>query len=193
MVDVQNPAAPSGRKLMVSTLIAALVAGVILLVAVLPAEYGRDPTGLGQLLGLTALGADATAGADAVVPAEAIDADNVGVPVVTASPAAYATEKRSLTLKPGEGAEIKAVMRQGQSFVFNWAATSPVHFDMHGEPPGDGDTFESYWRERSRADASGLFVAPFDGTHGWYWKNPTNSAVTIDIALSGFFDRIYRP
>ncbi|MBR9814605.1 hypothetical protein GYB61_12195 [bacterium] len=191
MNDVQNQAAPSRRKLMVSTLIAALVAGVILLVAVLPAEYGRDPTGLGQLLGLTALGANA--GADAVVPAEVIDAETVAIPSVTASPVAYATEKRSLTLQPGDGVEIKAVMHQGQSFVFHWAATRPVHFDMHGEPPGDSDTFESYWRERSRADASGLFVAPFNGTHGWYWKNPTNSAVTIDVELSGFFERVYRP
>ena len=34
---------------------ALLVAGIILVVAVLPAEYGVDPTGIGRRLGLTAM------------------------------------------------------------------------------------------------------------------------------------------
>ena len=35
---------------------ALLVAGVILVIAVLPAEYGVDPLGIGASLGLTAMG-----------------------------------------------------------------------------------------------------------------------------------------
>lgn len=48
--------APSLRQLNRATLFAAGISAVILVVAVLPAEYGRDPTGIGSLLGLTAMG-----------------------------------------------------------------------------------------------------------------------------------------
>ncbi len=47
---------PSGEQLVRSTVIAAAVAAVLLVVAVLPAEYGVDPTGIGRLLGLTPMG-----------------------------------------------------------------------------------------------------------------------------------------
>lgn len=43
------------RKLSLATLAAAGVAGMVLVVAILPAEYGIDPTGLGSAMGLTAL------------------------------------------------------------------------------------------------------------------------------------------
>ncbi len=48
--------APSASRLLKSTVIALVVAIVILLVAVLPAEYGVDPTGVGRMLGLTQMG-----------------------------------------------------------------------------------------------------------------------------------------
>lgn len=49
------PPPPSIRTLALATLGAALVAALVLVVAVLPAEYGVDPTGLGARLGLTRL------------------------------------------------------------------------------------------------------------------------------------------
>ena len=51
-----TPDAPSGRSLLRSTLIALAVAAVVLVVCVLPAEYGVDPTGMGRVLGLTQMG-----------------------------------------------------------------------------------------------------------------------------------------
>ncbi|CAM3965002.1 hypothetical protein VRRI112168_08005 [Vreelandella rituensis] len=47
---------PSNRKLIRSTLLAAVVAAVLLVTVVLPAEYAIDPTGAGRLLGLTEMG-----------------------------------------------------------------------------------------------------------------------------------------
>ena len=41
----------------------------------------------------------------------------------------------TVTLQPGDGAEIKAYMARGRRFVFTWtAAGGAVNFDMHGEP-----------------------------------------------------------
>lgn len=47
---------PSTAKLIRSTLIAAIVALILLMTVVMPAEYAIDPTGAGQLLGLTEMG-----------------------------------------------------------------------------------------------------------------------------------------
>ncbi len=47
---------PSSRQLLISTLAAAAIAGVLLVTAILPAEYGVDPTGAGRALGLTQVG-----------------------------------------------------------------------------------------------------------------------------------------
>ncbi len=51
-----TPDLPGSRQLWRSTLIAALVAGALLVTVVLPAEYGIDPTRVGRVLGLTQMG-----------------------------------------------------------------------------------------------------------------------------------------
>lgn len=47
---------PSKRQLLRSTGIALAIAATLLITVVLPAEYGIDPTGIGQSLDLTAMG-----------------------------------------------------------------------------------------------------------------------------------------
>jgi len=47
---------PSSKQLLLSTLAAAVVAGVLLITVVLPAEYAIDPTGIGKSLGLAQMG-----------------------------------------------------------------------------------------------------------------------------------------
>lgn len=47
---------PDSRRLLRSTLLAAVVAGILLITVVLPAEYGIDPTRIGRVLGLTQMG-----------------------------------------------------------------------------------------------------------------------------------------
>ena len=47
---------PSTGRLLKSTAIAAVIAAGLLVTVVLPAEYGKDPTGIGRLLGLTEMG-----------------------------------------------------------------------------------------------------------------------------------------
>ena len=46
---------PSAKRLAATTLIAVTGAAAALIVFVLPAEYGIDPTGIGRALGLTAM------------------------------------------------------------------------------------------------------------------------------------------
>ncbi len=51
-----NEDLPSTGKLIKSTIIAVIVAGILLITVVMPSEYGIDPTGMGQVLGLTEMG-----------------------------------------------------------------------------------------------------------------------------------------
>ena len=48
-VDVE---VPSARSLLVATALSVVVAGVLLITVILPAEYGVDPIGAGRALGL---------------------------------------------------------------------------------------------------------------------------------------------
>lgn len=51
-----NEELPSTGQLIKSTVLAAITAGVLLVTVVMPSEYGIDPTGVGQMLGLSEMG-----------------------------------------------------------------------------------------------------------------------------------------
>ena len=192
---------PGTGKLIKASLVSLAVAAVVLFVAVLPAEYGIDPTGLGSRFGLTVLH-DPQASESMSEPASAaVNAPtdlglNLLAPTgspVTRKTGPYRSDRMTLKLAPGEGAEIKARMKAGENFLFHWRSTGPVHFDMHGERLNAGDDFTSFWLGRAQAQASGAFAAPFEGTHGWYWQNPGSAAVTVTLDISGYYAELYRP
>lgn len=171
---------------------AALIAGVALVTAILPAEYGVDPTGIGKALGLTQLHSEeeSTAPTAPVLPTVGGDTSDP----VSRRDVPYRTQEMSVTLAPNKGAEIKALMKAGEEFVFNWTSDAPVNFDMHGEPPNaKGNEFSSYWQGVLTSTAHGSFTAPFDGTHGWYWRNRSADPVTVTVTVSGFFEKLYLP
>lgn len=196
---------PTVRQLIKTTGVALVAAAAILITTVLPAEHGIDPTGIGKALGLTTLRASSGETAPPLLPASsgetqpgspAIAAPVTPTPaaIVTKSEVPYRSEEMMLTLQPDEGSEIKASMRQGEQFVFTWVAEGgKVNFDMHGERPNAGDEFTSYWKAKQHTSAQGVFVAPFDGTHGWYWRNRGDKPVTVKVNVSGFYEKLYRP
>lgn len=195
IADLNHDQLPSAMSLIKATVMAIAGALVILVVIVLPAEYGIDPTGLGNQMGLTTLSAEP---ADATIKTPTSVAVKTSlssfVPPVWIGSSPYRSDRMSLVLQPGKGAEIKARMTSGENFVFNWKTEGgDVYFDMHGEKLDAGDEFTSYWLERSRSSASGSFEAPFEGTHGWYWKNNGTEPVTVFLEISGFYAALYKP
>ena len=181
----QTPPLPTVPQLVRAIAIALLVATVILLVAVLPAEYGLDPTGLGRRVGLVR---PPTPAIDMTIPVSAEAAATV-----TKYDAPFRTDEMTLTLKPGEGAEIKATMKTGDSYVFTWTVEGgAVEFDMHGEKPDGTGGEASYWKGEDARSAHGTFHAPFDGRHGWFWQNLTWEPVTVTLRTSGFYTKIER-
>ena len=194
---------PSSRKLVRSTVIAILVAAGLLVTVVMPSEYAIDPTGVGRTLGLTQMGElkiilAQEALADAAPPAttSAAPAPQVAQAQPIAKPApqpevssAPALKKNQITvtLKPGEGKEIKLEMLKGKTVRYEWtAAGGPVNYETHGEPyNGEKGYFHSYGKGKQVKENQGEFTAIFDGTHGWFWRNRSNSDVTLSLKTSG--------
>lgn len=195
--DLPNRAElPSSRQLLRSTAVALAIAGALLTTAVLPSEYGIDPTGIGKVLGLTQMGQikmslaaeNAKAAPVASAPAPAVDAParplvapvavaagvatdaaNSTVTAATPPPALPVTELKhemTITLKPGEAAEIKLDMRKGATVAFTWQASGVVNFDTHGDPPNaPKDFYHGYGKGRGVAGDKGTLQAAFDGKH----------------------------
>jgi hypothetical protein len=200
---------PSTKSLIKATLLALVVATVVLVVFILPAEYGVDVTGIGSRLGLNAMSAAEPESEEIPVPTpveqpaaetspEAVPGTEETLSTLTAawkSSTPYRSDQMSLTLQSGEGAEIKVRMRAGERFVFTWKTDGGVvNFDMHGEAlNAKKDEFTSFWKGRGAPEGHGAFVAPFDGTHGWYWRNRGDQPVTVTVNTSGFYEQLFRP
>jgi hypothetical protein len=203
---------PSSQQLRKSTITAAIVAAVLLVTVVLPAEYSVDPTGIGKVLGLKKMGEIKTelakeAEADRVAAAQAsqvVTPDEqaaVAVPTASATVATSAQvaedanavnwrDEKSFVLKPGEGVEIKLKMNKGDLANFQWRAQGGVvNYDTHGDAPGQSISYE---KGRGVASADGNITAAFDGNHGWFWRNRESQPVTVTLRTKGAYTSIKR-
>ncbi|MDO9135934.1 transmembrane anchor protein [Hydrogenophaga sp.] len=191
---------PSSRQLLSSTLLAAIAAGILLVTVVLPAEYGIDPTGIGQALRLTEMGQikqqlAAQAEADAATPPAAAAPQPTAVtatpaPIAEAAQGAGWRDEMSVTLTPGEGAEIKLRMQAGDKAEYRWVVKGgAVNFDTHGD--GGGRSI-SYEKGRGVQEDQGELVAAFTGNHGWYWRNRGQANVTLVLRTRGTYTDIKR-
>ena len=207
MTPEQSPEVPtpSGKRLALSVAAAVVVAAIVLVVAVLPAEYGIDLTGIGRALGLNELRApptrrfeikDVLGGNETVREAEVPD---FGEPVPLPNPAVHQshdapapTRTIELTLPPEKETEIKTVLKQNQAILYSWHVDrGAIYCDLHGHDPAvGGEFFVRYREDQEGSNVSGSLVAPFDGEHGWYWLNYNDFPVTITLTVTGYFDDI---
>ena len=199
---------PTSRQLLRSTLLAIVVAGVLLVTVVMPAEYSVDPTGIGRLLGLTQMGeiknqlaeeaALDEANSAAVPPAApALAAPAPASGPIPAEPTPAVTDRNDtveVTLAPGEGAEIKVRALTGAKIEFAWTVEGGhVNFDTHGDPvPKPRGFYHGYGKGKASRGESGNLVAAFDGLHGWFWRNRSEQTVKVLLQVSGPYSEIKR-
>lgn len=165
---------------------ALLVAGIVLVIAVLPAEYGVDPLGVGRKLGLTAIG-------EVQKSIQAFEATRAGgapgVATIAPQERAYHDETVAFTIAPHQFMEYKYRLDKGEALLYSWHASRDVNYEFHAEPDGAPQGFaESYEKKTETPSASGTLTAPFSGIHGWYWENPTDDEVTVTLAAAGFYN-----
>ena len=178
---------PSGRKLAMTTAVAMAVAAIILVTFVLPAEYGLDPLGTGEALGLTPL-----AGINPIIPDdETPAAGSKLVPTqqgpVGHYPAPYKTDATKFVLGPYEYVEYKYRLEKDAAMLYSWSADGGLLHDLHGDRDGAPANASESFDKEPRRHASGTFTAPFTGIHGWYWENPGGETITVSLASAGFY------
>lgn len=173
MNDVNVPV-QSLKTLIISMICAVLLAFFILIAFVGPAEYAIDPTGLGKALGLTALAA----------PAQQSTKKVVACPV--GEQLASWQDIVMISIPANSGLEYKFYLDKGAEIAYAWTSDSAsLYFDFHGEPAGNKTGYFKSYRETTSTQSEGALTVPFTGTHGWYWKNDSQSAVQITLKTKG--------
>jgi hypothetical protein len=192
-------ALPTSRQLVRSTLVALVGAGALLVTVVLPSEYGIDPTGAGRILGLTEMGEikmqlAEEAAADLVSEARFDDMPSAEAASNLPITVANRSDRKEITLAPGEAAEIKLSARKGVSITYSWSVSGgAVNYDAHGDPLVKRRGFyHGYGKGKASIGQKGVMVTAFDGTHGWFWRNRSKQRVIITLQTSGTYTDIQR-
>ena len=160
----------STKTLVKASISAVVVAAIALVTFILPAEYNIDPTGIGNKLGLTAL-------------AQAAEVETTSLETTKGTDEFQTIE---VTVPAGRGIEYKFYMKQHEKMTYEWLTDGvPLYFDLHGEPEGDTTGyFESYVIATTN-EMKGSYTTPFEGSHGWYWKNKSDKPVSIQLMVKG--------
>lgn len=190
---------PTKAQLRRSTIIAGIGAMFIGVCVYLPSEYGTDPTGVGNILGLTEMGEIKQQLAAEAAADEALHGDDnssslmddiFGLFVSTAHAQEAWQDEITFTLAPGESTEIKATMEEGATMNYTWVATGGlINFDLHAHAGGEDVTYE---RGRGQTSGEGSFETPFAGDHGWFWRNRDDADITVILQLRGDYSEIVR-
>ena len=164
MPEMTEPASP--LKIALATGAALVVATLLLVIVILPAEYGIDPLGTGTMLGLLGLSRDRPI---------ALELDE------------YRLDSAELVVGPYDWVEYTYRFEEGGSMLFSWRSTGQLSYNFHsapdGAPPGYADSFDA----KESDQAHGAYAAPYTGVHGWYWENQTSDPVTISLSTAGFY------
>ena len=158
----------SRRRILLASIGSLLCAAVILITVVLPAEYGWDPLGTGEALGLLGM------------------AEEGAVPLHS-QPENWRSDSIEFQLAPFESVEYKYRLDQGAALLYRWQADGELLYEMHSEPDGAAPGYaESFAKSRAESD-QGNYLAPFGGIHGWFWQNRGQQDITLKLETSGFY------
>ncbi|MFT5674824.1 MAG: hypothetical protein ACI808_000752 [Paraglaciecola sp.] len=161
----------STKTLIKSSIAATLIAALVFVTVILPAEYNIDPTNIGKALGLTVLSQTADTPSPTLKSAAST---NQGQDVIEVS------------VPAGKGIEYKFYMNQHEKMTYEWITNGEsLYFDLHGEPEGDTTGYFESYAIATLKDMKGSFTAPFTGSHGWYWKNSSDKPVAVQLIVEG--------
>jgi hypothetical protein len=189
----EQRAMPKGR-LIAATLGALILAVLIVLGAILPAEFNRDPLGVGKLSGLSRLWAP---------DEKTVDAKEGGVARAREYDIPFRTDVVEIPLgdfmagADKSELEYKVRMAKDATLTYSWevdGTTEPrdFHFDQHGHTtpaPGQPMTVATY-KQGFGLKQQGALTAPFDGIQGWQFSNSSEKPVVVKLRLAGFYELI---
>lgn len=99
----------------------------------------------------------------------------------------------TIVVKANKAVEYKFKIKQYDKLTYEWKADAPLHYDFHGDPKNKENYpkgyFESYAIGHSNF-AKGKITIPYQGSHGWYWKNQSDKDITITLSTKGAYSII---
>lgn len=174
LMNAINVPVQSLKTLLISTVSAALLAFVILVVFIAPAEYAIDPTGLGKVLGLTAMGESVRKGTKKIESCP------------TGKQLADWQDIVKITIPAHSGLEYQFYLQKDAEISYAWSTDgNALYFDFHGEPKGDKTGYFKSYRIAMASEDDGSQKVPFAGAHGWYWQNNTNRDIQVVLKTKG--------
>ena len=186
MTTEQQLVTDARYKLAAAAGAALLGAGLILVMFVLPAEYGVDPLGVGARVGLVELGA---VGQQVQKLNDAKATGAAQATLIVPQERAFKSETVEFKVAAREGMDYKYRLDKGESLLFSWKTTGPVSYEFHAEPDGAPRGYaQSYEKGDAKSEASGTLTAPFPGIHGWYWENKSDKEITVTLTSAGFYN-----
>jgi hypothetical protein len=173
---MNNPNVPvQSLKMLIISIISAIILAVIILITIVgPAEFGIDPTGLGKALGLTVLAKPQHHNAQAKLTCPPNESLEGWLDIVV------------ITVPAASGLEYKFHLEKNAELKYSWSTNgSKLYFDFHGEPAGDTTGYFKSFKETTDNQSNGVLTAPFAGSHGWYWENKTQLPVQVTLKTKG--------
>lgn len=183
---------------------AIICSGAILVIAILPAEYGIDPSGLGDKLGLLALSNHSSSSSsklelsfnigDYDPKAERINESVQGLIHLENLP--FQSQVIDIEIEDLGEVEYKFIMPADSSFVYSWEVLNSrgegVYYDFHGHPSSEDaknypDKFEMAYARGEGTSQNGSFTSPFAGYHGFYFMNIEQGPITVRLNISGYW------
>jgi len=152
------------QRLAVAAGAALLAAGLILVMFVLPAEYGVDPLGTGARVGLLDLG---VVGQQVEALSQSTANGTGQATIVVAQDRPFKQETVEFKVAARQGMEYKYRLDKGEALLYSWKTTGPVNYEFHAEPDGAPRGYaQTYEKVDRKSEASGTLTAPFPGIHG---------------------------
>ena len=202
---MNNIEPPSTNTLLKATLVSIVAAAIVLIIVVLPAEYGIDPTGIGEATGLTQINNDAVViieitdiiGGNEVM--REVEIPGFGEPTPLPNPTVFQdqaevpeTRTMEVMIPSDRETEVKLYLEEGKVAVYSWSVDQgDVYVDFHGHDPSFGpDFFVRYKEQQEGTGGSGSLTAPFSGEHGWYWLNYNEFDVVVTLTVTGYFEDV---
>jgi hypothetical protein len=162
----------SPKKILIATLITLVIAVIVLVTTVLPAEFNLDPLKTGKLLGIAGMSEEQLVGA------------------LNRQDLPYQQDTYKTTLAPFERFEYKYRLEQGGTLLFDWQATGELIFDLHSEKDGvDPQKYSPSFDQRQSSGEKGSYTALFPGIHGWYFENRSINEVELTLNTVGFYSQ----
>ncbi len=184
------------RTLIGVTLGALVIGTLIVLGAILPAEFHSDPLGIGKLTGIARIWSP---------PEKKFDVNSSSAPLARE----YATPFRSDVIEipltgflggaNGSELEYKFRMKEGATLIYSWEVSGAEHpkdlsYDFHGHTTPSADSKDlmqvATYKQSYGLKQQGALTAPFDGIEGWQFSNGGDTDVVVHLKVSGFYDLI---